>query len=147
MKRILITILFSLIMLCAFRTDSMNSPAIENVQQQHFFNHQTFGLYQNGIYGITGGVKKYDSYALGLQTQTGYRFRFEIYLMSRTQSVYGYKNITAYGMHVFVNNQNVTIAQYPYGVQGVITVEGTMVYVWETNDPMPVFSVTWQNLQ
>jgi hypothetical protein len=147
MKKYLITILFAIFMLFAFRTDSEVLTKPNTTLQQHTFNHQTFGLYQNGMYGITGGVKKFDSYAMGFQTNTGYRFRYEIYLCSRTQYGTQYRNVTAYGIHIFVNNQNITIAQYPYGLQGIITVSGTLIYVWETNDPTPVFTVNWQNLQ
>jgi len=147
MKTIFFTTIFTFFMLFALITDSGVLSKENTTLQQHTFNHQTFGLYQNMGYGITGGVKKYDSQIMGFQTNTGYRFRYEIYLCSRTQAQYGYRNVTAYGIHIFVNNQNITIAQFPYGLQGIITVDGTLIYVWETNDPTPVFNVNWQNLQ
>jgi len=148
MKRTLITILFAILMLFAFRTDS-EVLSTENLSlQQHTFNHQTFGLYQNMSYGLTGGVKRFDSHVMNFQTNTGYRFRYEVYMCSRTVNQYGqYRNTSVYGSQIFVNNQNITIAQYPYGLNYTATVNGTLIYVWETNDPSVMFNVTWQNLQ
>jgi hypothetical protein len=109
--------------------------------------HQTFGLYQNGPYGITGHVLKYDSYQMQFKTQTGYRYRYEIYMFTRSTAYGQYRNTIVQGSHVFVNGQNVSIIQYPYGLNYVVSMNGTMIYYWETNDPMPTFNVTWQNLQ
>jgi len=135
-------------MLFALRTDSDVLSKENTTLQQHTFNHQTFGLYQNMGYGITGGVKKFDSYTQNFQTSTGYRYRYEIFVCSRTINQYNqYRNTNVYGLHVYVNNQNITMAQYPYGVNFTATVNGIMVYVWETNDPMPTFGIEWQNLQ
>lgn len=147
MKKFLATILFIFLMLFAFRSDSEVSETISKTTvQQHIFNHQTFGLYQNMGYGLTGGVKKIDSHLMQFQTNTGYRYRYEIYICSRTMYFNQYRNTNVYGLHISVNNQNITMAQYPYGLNFIATIDGTMVYVWETNDPNVIFSVFWQNL-
>lgn len=126
----------------------IGSSLTSETNQQHVFNHQTFGLYQNGNYGITGGVKKFDSHTMNFQTNTGYRFRYEIYVSSRSVNIYNqYVNTNVFGLHVMVNNQNITMAQYPYGLNFLATLEGTLVYVWETNDPLASFTINWQNLQ
>ena len=148
MKALIITIIFLLFMLFAFRTDSEVLSKENTTLQQHVFNHQTFGLFQNMGYGLTGGVKKFDSHAMNFQTNTGYRYRYEIYMCSRSYNQYGqYRNTSVYGSQIFVNNQNITIAQYPYGLNYTATVNGTLIYVWETNDPRAMFNVTWQNLR
>ena len=145
MKKYLITI-FSLVLLIMFSFSSMGKKESKLLQQG--INHQIFGLYQNGIYGISGGVIKYDSYSMQFQSNTGYRYRYDIYLVSRTVGVNNmYRNTSLYGLSVFVNNENITIAQYPYGLNLTATVQGTVIYQWETNDSMPQFNVTWQTLQ
>jgi len=150
MKKVIVTILFIILMLFAFKSDSevTTNTIVKTTLQQHIFNHQTFGVYQSGAYGITGGVKRFDSYAQNFQTNTGYRYRYEIYMCSRTYNNYGqYRNTNVYGSHISVNNQNITMAQYPYGLNYTASVAGTMIYVWETNDPRVNFNVNWQRLQ
>ena len=140
MKKLLIPLLF-FFMLFSIPLNSSNN-------QQHIFNHQTFGLYQNIGFGITGGVKKYDSYSMNFQTNTGYRYRYEVYVCSRTINTYNqYRNTNVYGLQIFVNNENITIAQYPYGLNFTATINGTLVYIWESNSPLPTFGIKWQNLQ
>ena len=131
-----------LLVLFAFKTDSATY-----IQQQHIFNHQTFPLFQNMGYGLTGGVKKFDSFAMNFRTNTGYRYRYEVYVSSRTMYMNQYRNTNVYGLQVFVNGQNISLPQYPYGLNFTATVSGTLVYIWETNDPQAFFNVTWQNLQ
>ena len=136
-------LIFSFLFLILFSFSSIGKK-----ETQQGINHQTFGLYQNGIYGISGGVMKYDSYSMGIQLNTGYRYKYDIYLVSRTMGVNNmYRSTSLYGINVFVNNQNITIAQFPYGFNITATVQGTIIYQWETNDPMPQFNVTWKNLQ
>ena len=147
MKAIFIIIVFLFHFLLPLKSSDTVIEKTTTLQQQNF-NHQTFGLYQNMGFGITGGVKKFDSYATNFQTNTGYRYKYEIYVYSRTVNQYNQnRNTNVYGLHVFVNNKNITIAQYPYGLNFIATLNGIMVYVWETNSPTPNFGITWQTLQ
>ena len=111
--------------------------------------YQDLGTSNNAVYGgnisIHGIAMKYDSYTMNFKTQTGYRYRYEIFLYSKSYLNGIQENTSIYNAYVFVNGQNVTVVQYPYGINYLISVTGTNIYIWETNDIAPNFSVTWSN--
>jgi len=136
MKKFLLFILFFIISLLPLK---VNGQSI----------YQNLGNYNlsiiNGNIDITGVVMKYDSYSMNFKTQTGYRYRYELFLYSKSYYQGQSRNTYVSNSFVFVNGQNVTILQYPYGLNYLISVTGTNVYIWETNDSNPKFSVTWSN--
>jgi hypothetical protein len=127
-------------------------PGFSNKNQENAgIAYQNLGTYslpiQNGSIIVTGQVFKYDTFFSNNKTQTGYRYKYDIYVYSRSTLMGLHRNTIIFNSNIYVNGQNVTIIQYPYGMDFLATFQGTNIYVWETNDAYPVFSIDWKRTQ
>ena len=126
-------------------------PVFSDINQEGGVAYQNLGTYslpiQNGSIVVTGQVFKYDTYFGNYKTQTGYRYKYDIYVYSRSTLMNQYRNTFVYNTNIYINGQNVTLIQYPYGMDFLATFQGIIIYVWETNDAYPNFSIDWKRTQ
>ena len=137
MKRILLTLFL-------FFTVGLFSGA--TTEQNPTFMYQDWG----NQYFPSGFDETYTSFDLYItvreiynETQTtynNYQYRYEIVGVSKS-AYNGYlKNTWMNGAYVYING----IQQNSYGYTFNIVKEPTLLYYYETNDPAPQFSMTWE---